>query len=114
VSHTRPRELSGRSFELVQDLGYFHANHPIGADFGPARLALRRCLDCPIVLRRLPCAKIVREAMLARHNWIFKSHVRSGAFGWKGSHLAGERLKAAVTEIRKVATVDPVTTAALA
>jgi len=50
VSHTRPRELSGRSFELVQDLGYFHANHPIGADFGPARLALRRCLDCPIVL----------------------------------------------------------------
>src|SRR5437667_9806059 len=24
------RELSGRSFELVQDLGYFHANHPIG------------------------------------------------------------------------------------
>ena len=33
---------------------------------------------------------------------------------WKGSHLAGERLKAAVTEIRKVATVDPVTTAALA
>ena len=77
MSHTRPRELSGRSFELVQDLGYFHANHPIGADFGPARLALRRCLDCPIVLRRLPCAKIVREAMLARHNWIFKSHVRS-------------------------------------
>ncbi len=30
-----------------------------------------------------------------------------------GSHLAGERLKAAVTEIRKVATVDPVTTAEL-
>jgi hypothetical protein len=47
--------------------------------------------------------------MAATHAWTFKSRLRSRAFGWKGSHLACQRLKEAVTEIKKVARIDPVT-----
>ena len=49
------------------------------------------------------------ESMPTKHIWTFRSRLRSRAFGWKGSHLACQRLKEAVTEIRKVARVDPVT-----
>jgi len=41
--------------------------------------------------------------------WTFKARLRFRAFGWKGSHLACQRLKEAVTEIKKVARTDPVT-----
>ncbi|MDZ4799712.1 MAG: hypothetical protein SGI92_16260 [Bryobacteraceae bacterium] len=47
--------------------------------------------------------------MSTRQHWQFRSRLRSHAFGWKGSRLACQRLKEAVTEIRKVARVDPVT-----
>jgi hypothetical protein len=47
--------------------------------------------------------------MAAKHTWTFKPRLRSRAFGWKGSHLACQRLKEAVTEIKKVARTDPVT-----
>ena len=47
--------------------------------------------------------------MPTKHTWTFKSRLRSRAFGWKGSHLACQRLKEAVAEIKKVARVDPVT-----
>jgi len=47
--------------------------------------------------------------MAAKHTWTFKSRLRSRAFGWKGSHLACQRLKEAVAEIKKVARTDPVT-----
>ena len=46
--------------------------------------------------------------MAAKHVWNFKSRLRSYAFGWKGSHLPRQRLKAAVTEIKQVARTDPV------
>ena len=46
--------------------------------------------------------------MPAKHSWQFKPRLRSRAFGWRGSHLACQRLKEAVTEIKKVAKVDPV------
>jgi hypothetical protein len=49
------------------------------------------------------------ESMPTKHIWTFRSRLRSRAFGWKGSHLACQRLKEAVTEIKKVARVDPVT-----
>jgi hypothetical protein len=49
--------------------------------------------------------------MPTKHGWTFKPRLRSRAFGWKGSHLACQRLKEAVTEIKKVARVDPVTVA---
>jgi hypothetical protein len=49
------------------------------------------------------------QSMAATHAWTFKSRLRSRAFGWKGSHLACPRLKEAVTEIKKVARIDPVT-----
>ena len=49
--------------------------------------------------------------MPAIHTWTFKPRLRSRAFGWKGSHLACQRLKEAVAEIKKVARVDPVTAA---
>ena len=47
--------------------------------------------------------------MAIKHPWQFKPRLRSRAFGWKGSHLACQRLKEAVTEIKKLAKVDPVT-----
>jgi hypothetical protein len=49
--------------------------------------------------------------MPTKHSWTFKPRLRSRAFGWKGSHLACQRLKEAVTEIKKLARVDPVTAA---
>lgn len=48
-------------------------------------------------------------SMMAKHTWTFKSRFRSQAFGWRGSHLACQRLKEAVTAIKKVARTDPVT-----
>lgn len=47
--------------------------------------------------------------MAARYSWTFKARLRSRAFGWRGSPLACQRLKEAVTEIKKVARTDPVT-----
>ena len=49
------------------------------------------------------------QSMTAKHIWAFKARLRSRAFGWKGSHLACQRLKEAVTEIKKIARTDPVT-----
>ncbi len=47
--------------------------------------------------------------MAAKHTWMFKARLRSHAFGWRGSHLACQRLKEAATEIKKVARTEPVT-----
>ena len=44
----------------------------------------------------------------ASHKWSFKKHFRAKAFGWRGSRLAMERLKQAVSEIRGAARRDPV------
>ena len=49
------------------------------------------------------------QSMAAKHTWTFKARLRSRAFGWRGSHLACQRLKEAVTEIKKVSRTDPVT-----
>ena len=43
------------------------------------------------------------------HKWTFTSRFRTNAFGWKGSRLACQRIKEAVSEIRKVARKDPLT-----
>jgi hypothetical protein len=40
--------------------------------------------------------------------WAFKARFRARAFGWRGSRLAIERLKQAVSEIRAVARRDPI------
>lgn len=42
------------------------------------------------------------------HKWAFKARFRARAFGWRGSRLAIERLKQAVSEIRTVARRDPI------
>jgi hypothetical protein len=47
--------------------------------------------------------------MTNRHRWTFKARFRSRAFGWGGSRPACQRLKEAVTEIKKVAKTEPVT-----
>jgi hypothetical protein len=39
-------------------------------------------------------------SMAAKHTWEFRSRLRSRAFGWRGSHLACQRLKEAVAEIK--------------
>ena len=41
------------------------------------------------------------------YKWTFTSRFRTNAFGWKGSRLACQRIKEAVSEIRKVARKDP-------
>ena len=46
--------------------------------------------------------------MPTKHTWTFKPRLRAKAFGWKGSHLARQRIREAVAEIKKVARVDPV------
>ena len=65
---------------------------------------------CPTISDTSVCQNCA-GAMPAKHTWTFKPRLRSRAFGWKGSHLACQRLKEAVTEIKKVARVDPVTAA---
>jgi len=87
-------EVSGVSLELLQDFGCFHLAFVAYASFSYSHEA--------------PCAKIF-QSMTAKHTWAFKVRLRSRAFGWKGSHLACQRLKEAVTEIKKVARTDPVT-----
>lgn len=43
-----------------------------------------------------------------KHKWIFPSRFRAGALGWKCSRLACQRLREAVSEIKKVSRNDPV------
>jgi len=40
--------------------------------------------------------------------WTFPARFRAGAFSWRASALASQRLREAVSEIRKVAKTDPV------
>jgi hypothetical protein len=48
------------------------------------------------------------QSMAPKHKWTFKTRFRSQAFGWRGSHLACQRLKEAVAEIRKAVKTDAV------
>ena len=41
------------------------------------------------------------------HKWTFAARFRRNAFGWKGSRLACQRIKEAVSEIKKVARKNP-------
>ena len=41
------------------------------------------------------------------HEWAFSARFRSSAFGWRGSQLACQRVKEAVSEIQNVARKDP-------
>ncbi len=41
------------------------------------------------------------------HKWSFPARFRTGAYSWKASRLACQRLREAVTEIKKVAKKDP-------
>lgn len=45
--------------------------------------------------------------MSTSHKWSFKARFRRGAYGWKGTRLATQRLKEATSEIKKVAKSDP-------
>jgi len=42
------------------------------------------------------------------HKWQFQTRFRKGAFGWRGSRTAIERIRQAVAEIRKAARADPI------
>lgn len=41
------------------------------------------------------------------HKWTFIARFRANAFGWRGSRLACQRIREAVSEIQKVARKDP-------
>ncbi|MES9905883.1 MAG: hypothetical protein ABW168_24820 [Sedimenticola sp.] len=43
-----------------------------------------------------------------KHKWVFSTRFRTGAYSWKASRLACQRLREAVSEIKKVAKSDPV------
>jgi len=43
-----------------------------------------------------------------KHKWAFPARFRTGAYSWKASRLACQRLREAVAEIKKVAKKDPV------
>ena len=43
----------------------------------------------------------------SKHKWTFRARFRSRAFGWKASRLACQRLKEAVTEIKRAARANP-------
>ncbi len=45
---------------------------------------------------------------LGKHKWIFPARFRTGAYSWKASRLACQRLREAVSEIKKVTKKDPV------
>jgi len=45
------------------------------------------------------------------HKWVFPARFRAGVYSWKSSKLASQRLREAVSEIKKVAKKDPVTAA---
>jgi tetratricopeptide (TPR) repeat protein len=47
-------------------------------------------------------------AGVEKHRWEFAARMRARAFGWRSSKLACQRLKEAVSEIKKVARRDPV------
>ena len=46
--------------------------------------------------------------MPTKHKWSFPHRFRAGAFGWHGSRLACQRIREAVSEIKKVAKADPI------
>ncbi|MES9897180.1 MAG: hypothetical protein ABW141_20065, partial [Candidatus Thiodiazotropha endolucinida] len=43
-----------------------------------------------------------------KYKWVFSVRFRTGAYSWKASRLACQRLREAVSEIKKVAKKDPV------
>ncbi len=45
---------------------------------------------------------------LEKHKWIFPTRFRTGAYSWKASRLACQRLREAVSEIKKVAKKNPI------
>ncbi|MBK4717628.1 hypothetical protein JJL56_01980 [Azospirillum sp. YIM DDC1] len=47
--------------------------------------------------------------MAGGQKWAFKTKLRARAFGWRGSQAAIARLKEAVSEIRTVSKIDPLT-----
>jgi len=44
--------------------------------------------------------------MPAAHKWQFPTRFRARAFGWRGSRLACQRIREAVSEIKKVSKAD--------
>ncbi len=50
----------------------------------------------------------IRMSKTARHKWVFPARFRTGAYSWKASRLAIQRLREAVSEIKKVTKKDPV------
>jgi hypothetical protein len=59
----------------------------------------------------LTCHNHNMKTAMPKHKWLFRARFRSRAFGWKASRLACQRLKEAVTEIKKIAKTDLVTAA---
>ncbi len=43
-----------------------------------------------------------------KYKWTFPARFRTGAYSWKASRLASQRLREAVSEIKKVTKKDPV------
>ncbi len=57
--------------------------------------------DSTTKVHRIMAAKV-------KHTWVFRARFRRNTFGWKSSKLAVQRIKEAVSEIKKIARKDPV------
>lgn len=47
-------------------------------------------------------------ADIGKHTWVFPSRFRARAYGWRSSRLACQRVREAVSEIKKAARKDPI------
>mgnify|MGYP003637613136 FL=1 len=57
-------------------------------------------------MRKVPGDGMANPVNPKKHKWIFPARFRTGAYGWDSSRLACQRLRGAVSEIKKVARKD--------
>src|SRR5579864_8855603 len=61
-----------------------------------------------MLLRSPNAASRSKVSKTAAAKWQFQSRFGKGAFGWRGSNAARERIAQAVKEIKKAAQTDPI------
>ena len=105
------RELSLESFELLQNFGGFHCGRSKNTVFaGPRQSFLRNRgsdLHCPTPWTPRYTKIIIRQCLESTLGRSSRGFVPGHSDG--GVRISRQRLKEAVTEIKKVARVDPVT-----
>ena len=100
LTAARPKILKALRSKLAES--QLHARAPSATPFSCSRIkasALQNGHGFCILKRPI---------MSKEHKWQFAARFRAGAFGWRASKLAAQRLKEAMSEIRKAGRHDPV------